>query len=208
VSRVSPLVAVALLVVLSLAPPARASEFEVTPFVGSLIPVQTLIMDDAGSAYFRMEPHKILGAAFGAVLSDRIALELLAGVGGGKFEITGTESFALGSAVWFTDLRGRLRIAGGDAAQIGLLAGLGYTQFRNGILDTVHEVDEDVEFKGTFTTLVGLGVRARLTDRVVLTVDGVDRIHKQGLESPNLTNVIEPTQHDMAVTAGLTFPLR
>jgi len=38
-----------------------------------------------------------------------------------------------------------------------------------------------------------------------MSMEMVDRIHEQGIELNGTTNLKEPTQHDVTVTAGLSF---
>jgi hypothetical protein len=208
-SRLSLAVALALACVVGSAAPTHSEPLEITGYVGQLIPVQSQLINPDGSSVFRQKEHTLLGLIFGIPISDRFAVELVAGFGGGHFELVAADASELGSAVWIADLRARLRLLGGDAAQLALLGGVGYTHFRNSLFDAFHQSDDENELKGVFTGVVGLGLRGRVTDRVLITMDVVDRIHEQGIElAPGSIDFEEPTQHDIGVTAGLTFQLQ
>ena len=105
------------------------------------------------------------------------------------------------------DLRGKVRIAGGDQGNIGILGGIGYTTQKIGLFDFAKRTDAG-EFKGKLTGVVGLSFGAALSDRLHLSMEMVDRIRQQGAElTATTTGLVEPTQHDVMITAGLSFPL-
>lgn len=186
-----------------------AMELEITPFAGVTVPNQALLIDATGSGYFHNTTHKIFGLALSTPVASRFAVELTTALGDGEMELVGTDAVRIASSVVLADLRGKLRLLGGDDAQVSLIAGVGYTQFRNGLFDALNQQDEDTQYAATIAGIAGLGLRARLTDRLFITVDAVDRIHEHGVDTPaGLTGFEEEMQHDMTLTAGLTFPLK
>ena len=188
---------------------AAHAEWTVTPFAGVTVPHQTLLIEESGSSLFKNAHHKLFGIALGMPVANRFGLDLAVAYGNGELELVGGVATQLASSVIIADLKGRLQLLGGDDASLGLIAGVGFTQFRNGLFDALNVQDEDTELSATIAGLVGLGVRARLSDRMWLTVDGVDRIHDHGIEVPGgLGTFEEEMQHDLTFTAGLTFPLR
>lgn len=186
---------------------ASAMEFEITPFTGAVVPNQTSIISSNGSSAFRNHTHLLLGVAVSTPVASWLDLELAGAVGGGETEVVGATANEIASSLLIGDLRARVRMVGGDNAELGLLAGVGWTQFRSALFDVFGELSTDIKLEGKLTGVVGLGLRARLSERLRLTFDAVDRIHDNGLEGDTLTGLIQPTQHDIAVTAGLTFPL-
>jgi hypothetical protein len=197
-----------LALLLGTASTARA-QLSVTPFVGSMIPLNTMVMDTAGGTYYKSTAHTIYGLRLTKQMSPSLALQFQGGVGKGGFEaIAGSTPIQLESSVYFADVRVRLRIAGSDATNLGVIGGAGWTQFKNGLFDTAHEQDSSNKLAGRITGIVGLGMRAHLTGDAALTADLTDRIHEQSVDAPGLAgNVIKPLQHDLTMTFGLNFPL-
>ena len=187
---------------------ARA-QLSITPFVGQMIPLNTMVMDTAGGTYYKTTAHTIYGLRVTKQMSPSLALQLQGGVGKGGFEaIAGSTPIQLESSVYFADVRVRFRIAGSDANNLGLIGGAGWTQFKNGLFDTAHEQNSANKLAGKFTGIVGLGMKAHLTGDASFTADLTDRIHAQPVEAPGLAgSVIEPTQHDLTMSFGLNFPL-
>lgn len=185
------------------------AQVTVTPFIGTMIPMRSMLVDTGGTAGFRMQAHTIYGMRFSKPMSPSLGLELALGAGSGTLEAVGTDVIDLKTSVYFADARARLRIAGDDDAQLGAIVGAGWTQFSSGLFDAAHEADEDTRFKGTITGMVGLGFNARLSNRVSVSVDALDRIHEQGVDAPGLNTdqYVKKMQHDVTVAAGLSFPL-
>jgi len=188
---------------------AAHAQLSITPFVGQMIPLKTMVMDTAGGTYYKTTAHTIYGLRISKQMSPSLALQLQGGVGKGGFEaIAGSTPIQLESSVYFVDLRARFRIAGTDANNLGVIAGAGWTQFKNGLFDTAHEQNNANSLAGRATGIVGLGMRAHLTGDASLTADLTDRIHEQQVEAPGLAgNVIKPLQHDLTMSFGLNFPL-
>jgi len=181
----------------------------VTPFVGTMLPMTSLLVDTAGAAAFRMQTHTIYGVRFGKAMSPSLGLELALGAGSGELESVAVDVLNIKMSVYFADLRARLRLAGNDDNHLGLIAGAGWTQFSSGLFDAAHEGDDEIQLKGTVTGIVGLGYQAKISDRITLSFDATDRIHEQGIESPGITDgqFNDKLQHDVTFTAGLVFPL-
>ncbi|TMQ66077.1 MAG: hypothetical protein E6K79_04245 [Candidatus Eisenbacteria bacterium] len=181
---------------------------DVTPFVGASVPTKTLLMVTSGStALIRNRTHTVYGLGVGASFGKRFGAELVAGAGSGTIEVVGTTSIELASTLLLADLRGKVRIAGGDQGNIGILGGIGYTTQKIGLFDFAKRTDAG-EFKGKLTGVVGLSFGAALSDRLHLSMEMVDRIRQQGAElTATTTGLVEPTQHDVMITAGLSFPL-
>ena len=197
----------AALAVASAAP--LSAQTEVTPFVGAMIPMRSMLVDTAGASGFRMQAHTIFGIRFSKPMSPSLGLELALGAGSGSLQAVSAEVLDLKTSVYFADLRARFRIAGDDDTQLGAIIGAGWTQFSSGLFDAAHEGDEDTRFAGTITGMVGLGLKAKLGGRVTLAIDALDRIHEQGVEAPGLSTdqFSQKLQHDVTVSAGLAFPL-
>ena len=193
-----------------LAAPLAAQGVSVTPFIGTLIPLKTTVMDTTGGSatYFHFNAQTLYGLRFAKELTPTVALQLQGGVGKGDMEIiSGSTPLTLATSLWFADVRARVRIIGPDRANLGVLVGAGWTQFKMGLFDVAHIQNSGNELKGKATGIVGLGVRAHLTGDAAFTADLTDRIHSQPIAAAGLTNAIEPTQHDLAMTFGLNFPL-
>ena len=183
--------------------PRPAAALEVTPFAGTMMPVKTLVM--APSTYLRMSDHSVYGLSLGTSVSENLGVELAIAGGSGEIEVVGATALKLESTMLLADLRGRIGVAGGEDASLGLVAGVGYTNFKIGLFDFAEENDQG-KFLGRLTGVGGLDVRASLSDRVKLTVSALDRIHVQGV-GLDLGEASEKTQHDLTFTAGLRFPL-
>lgn len=181
----------------------------VTPFIGTMIPMTSLLADTSGNGGFRMQAHTIYGLRFAKPMSPSLGLELNLGAGSGSMQVASTDVIDLDFAVYFADLRARLRVAGNDDTQLGIIAGAGWTQYSSGFFDAAHEADEDTKFKGTVTGIVGLGFQAKVTDRLMFSFDATDRIHEQGIDAAGLDSdqYAKYLQHDATFTFGLTFPL-
>ena len=80
-------------------------------------------------------------------------------------------------------------------------------RFRGLAVAEVERVLERVDLAGRATGLLGLAFRARLGGRLTLYADAVDRIHEQSIEASSITGVTDPLQHDVTISAGLSFPL-
>jgi len=186
-----------------------SAQTEITPFVGTMIPMTSLLVDTSGTGGFRMQAHTIYGVRFAKPMSPSLGLELALGTGSGSLQSYSTEIIEIKTAVYFADLRARLRVAGGDDTQLGVIVGAGWTQFGAGLFDAAHEADDDTKFAGTVTGIVGLGFKAKVGDRITLSFDASDRIHEQGVEAPGLDTeqYAKKLQHDVTLTAGLAFPL-
>lgn len=187
--------------------PALAA-WEATPFVGAMIPTKSLILETSSFTYIRMSTHTVYGLALRSEMSPKMGLEVVLGAGTGKMELEGgSQFFSLSSTMYMADLRGTLRLAGGDDSSLHAVVGAGYTDFSVGLFDLADETDQGT-FIGRLTGVAGAEVRNKLSDRLRLNVSIVDRIHVQGaglnLGSPTIS---EKTQNDICATAGLAFVL-
>lgn len=182
-----------------------AAQVEVTPFVGMALTTRNMVFDTAGGAYVRMSSHAIYGLRIGAPVSERLHLDVALFGGAGALEHYASEALEFDFTMLAADLRGRYRVAGGESAALALVGGVGYTHYNVGYWQAVEEIGSG-SFEGKFTGVVGLGLDAKAGDRLRLSVDVLDRIHAQGLELLG-DPVIEYTQHDLTIAAGLTFPL-
>lgn len=184
-----------------------AAQLSITPFIGAMVPIKTVLMDTAGGTYFRMTAHTIYGLRISKQMSPALALQLQGGIGKGSLEaFAGSTPLQLESSLYFADLRLRFRIAGSDATNLGIIGGAGWTQFKDGFFDTLHEEDNSSKLAGKFTGIAGLGMKAHLTGDASFTADLTDRIHAQPIEATGVTGIM-PTQHDLTMTFGLNFPL-
>lgn len=200
----------AALALAALAAAPLAAQTTVTPFVGSMIPMRSLLADTGGTGGFRMQAHTIFGFKLSRPMSPTFGLELAVGGGSGELQAVSAGEFPeLKSSVWFADLQARVRLAGNDDANVGAIVGAGWTQFSSGIFDAAHEADENTSFKGTVTGIIGLGFKAKINDRLMLSFDATDRIHEQGVDAPGLDTdqYAKYLQHDATFTFGLAFPL-
>ena len=184
---------------------ARAA-CDVTPFIGASVPTKSMIIQPSGSTIIRNKTHAVYGLAIGTSFSDRIGAEVVLGAGTGALEVVSTTALELSSTLLFADLRGKFRIMGNDQAGLGLVGGVGYTTQKISLFDFAALTDAG-EFKGKLTGIVGLSFDAEVSDRLRLAVEMVDRIHEQGIVIEGSTGLNEPTQHDVMITAGLSFPL-
>ena len=179
---------------------------DITPFVGASVPTKTLFMSGS-STLIRNQTHTVYGLGVGASFSRRFGAEVVAAAGTGSIEVVGSTALQLASTLLLADLRGKVRIAGGDQSNIGLVAGVGYTTQKIGLFDFAKRTNAG-EFKGKLTAVLGLSFGAALSDRLHLSMEMVDRIREQGIVlTGTSTGLVEPTQHDVVVTAGLSFPL-
>ena len=196
-------IAAALLVV-----PLQAAKaaVDITPFIGAMVPLRSLYIDKSGPTLIRNTTHTVYGLGVGTSLAGRFGVELVAGAGSGKIEVVSVSALNLASTLLFADLRGKVRIAGGDQANIGIVGGVGYTTQKIGLFDYA-KISDTGEFKGKVTGVAGLSFGAALSDRLHLAMEMVDRIRRQGVVVDGATNLTEPTQHDLTITAGLSFPL-
>ncbi|HEX5030719.1 MAG TPA: hypothetical protein VFX78_04585 [Candidatus Eisenbacteria bacterium] len=201
---------VALLLAASIALPlqtASAGTCEVSPFVGAMIPANTLLLLTSAGSYIRMKTHTIYGLDVEHSLSPRMSLGAVLATGTGSMEVVGgTTALEIGSTAFIADLRGRFRLMGTEDDNLGLVLGVGYTDFNSGLLDLAHETDTGT-FLGRLTGIAGVDLHGRLTDRLGLKAVFVDRIHVSGLSASGLTGPdnVEKTQNDLCITAGLTI---
>ena len=184
---------------------ARAA-CHITPYIGSSVPTRSLIIQPSGSTIIRNKTHTVYGLAMEHSLSGRFGVEVMAGAGTGAIEVVSTEALSLSSTLLFADLRGKFRITGNDDANLGLVGGVGYTTQKIGLFDFAQLTDTG-EFEGKLTGVLGLCFGEALSDRLRLSMEMVDRIREQGIVIEGSTGLNEPTQHDVMVTAGLSFPL-
>jgi len=184
---------------------ARAA-CHVTPYIGASVPTRSLLIQASGSTLIRNKTHTVYGLALDHSLSSRFGLELVAGAGTGAIEVVSTDALELASTLLFADARGKFRIAGNDDANLGLVGGVGYTTQKIGLFDFA-KLTGSGEFKGKLTGILGLSFGAALSDRLRLSMEMVDRIREQGIVIEGSTGLTEPTQHDVTITAGLSFPL-
>jgi hypothetical protein len=185
---------------------ARAA-CDITPYIGASVPVRSLYIQVSGATLIRNKTHTVYGLGISHSLSSKFGVELVAGAGTGSIEVVGgSTALELASTLLFADVRGKFRITGGDAANLGLVGGVGYTTQKIGLFDYA-KLSDSGEFKGKLTGVVGLSFGAALSDRLRLSMEMVDRIREQGIVIEGSTGLNEPTQHDVTVTAGLSFPL-
>ena len=197
----------ALLGALLLAPHKQALAVEASPFVGVMLPAKSLLLAGDGSAYLRMQTYTVYGLGLSTSLTQRIEGEVTLGAGTGKLELFGTgEGFYFPATMFFADLRARTRLLGGDHSSLGLVLGVGYTDFKMGLFDLGHETNLG-DFIGRLTGVAGVDVRTKLSDRLNLKVVIVDRIHKHGVGLEFGPDFAEDTQNDVFATAGLSFAL-
>ena len=185
---------------------ARAA-CDITPFIGASVPTRALHIQIAGATLIRNTTHTVYGLALGTSFTDRFGAELVLGAGSGSIEVIGgSDVLDIASTLLIADARGRFRIAGGDQANIGLVGGVGYTTQKIALFDYA-ELTDAGKFEGKLTGILGLSFGAALSDRLRLSMEMVDRIREPGIVLTGATGLREPTQHDVTVTAGLSFPL-
>ncbi|HET7042139.1 MAG TPA: hypothetical protein VFI13_08960 [Gemmatimonadales bacterium] len=203
------LAAAAALVTVTL--PLSAQRLSITPFVGEMVPLNNILTDTTGGSgsYYRLTPHTVYGLRLAKQMSPSFGLQFQGGTGKGGFEaVAGATPITLTSTVWFADLRGRLRLLGNNDANLGLLVGAGWTQYKMGLFDAAHVLDSGTKLAGRVTGIVGFGFKGHLTGNASFTADLTDRIHEQPMEAAFLSSsVITPTQHDLSTSFGLNFPL-
>ncbi len=173
--------------------------------MGMALTTRNLVFDTAGVAYVRMPSHAVYGLRLGTAVSERLRVELALFGGSGAMELYNGDDLAFDFTMLAADLRGRLRVAGGESAALALVGGVGYTHYDVGFWQASEEVDSG-SLEGKVTGVVGLGLDAKVGSRLRLSVDVLDRIHAQGLDLLGAP-VIEYTQHDLLIAAGLAFPL-
>lgn len=200
----APITAVALLAAAPL-----AAQTTITAFGGRLYPQRSMVIDTSGGGYFRMQEHTVYGLQASRTVAPGVAVELVGGVGSGTMEVVeGSTILQLGSDIYFADLRARLKVVGTDAAQLGVVAGAGWTQYSMGLFEAAHATTDSTKLKGTVTGIVGLAFRAKVSERLALTADLTDRFHAQPISGANLgSGVIKQAQQDLAFNVGVSFPL-
>ena len=200
-------VALALLLASLLAPAKQALAIEASPFVGVMLPANSMLLAGDNSSYLRMQTHTVYGLSLGTSLTQRIGAEVVLGAGTGKMEIfSGSTALALPSTIFFGDIRARARLLGGERSSLGLVLGVGYTDAKLGLFDLANESNLG-DFVGRVTGVAGVDVRTQLSDRLHLKVVVVDRIHKHGAGLNLGSDFSEKTQNDVFATAGLAFTL-
>lgn len=189
------------------AQPASAGTCEVSPFIGAMIPANTLLIETTGGGYVRMKTHTIYGLDLEHHLSPRLGVDIVLATGTGSMEVVGGSSvLELASTAFIADLRGRLRLMGDDENNLGLVLGVGYTDFNSGLFDFAHETDAGT-FLGRLTGIGGVDLHGRLTDRIGLKAVFVDRVHVSGLSINGATGPgnVDKTQNDLTITGGITI---
>jgi hypothetical protein len=183
-------------------PTKNARAVEVTPYVGAMIPTNSMMITGL-SSWFRMKTHTVYGLAVGTSLTQRIGAEAVLGAGTGNLETVGGDIFTIASTMFIADLRAHVRVAGTDRSQLGIILGVGYTDFDTGAFDAAEEFGFGV-FLGRLTGIAGVGLRRELSDRVGLRFDIVDRLHDQGAEVFGSDDP-EKTQNDIVATIGISY---
>jgi hypothetical protein len=200
----------ALLLAVSVAAPlgtASAGTCDVTPFVGAMIPANTMLLQTTSSSYLRMRTHTIYGLDVMHSLSPKLGLGVVLATGTGSMELTGGSiGVELASTAFIADLRGRYRLMGQEDDNLGLVLGVGYTDFNSGLFDLAHETDQGT-FIGRLTGIAGVDLKGHFTDRLGIKATFVDRIHVSGVQLNGVSGpgYIEKTQNDLCITAGLTI---
>jgi hypothetical protein len=184
---------------------ARAA-VDVTPFIGASVPTKSLYIQVSGATLIRNKTNTVYGLGVATSVSKRLDAEVILGAGTGSLEVVSTTALELASTLLFADLRGKFRIAGNDQAHLGLVGGVGYTTQKIGLFDYA-DLTGSGEFKAKLTGILGVSFGAALSDRLHLSMEMVDRIREQGIVVEGATGLTEPTQHDVTVTAGLSFPI-
>jgi hypothetical protein len=199
-----------LLLAASLALPVQsafAGACEVTPFIGAMIPANTLLIETTGGGYLRMKTHTVYGLDLEHHLSPRLGVDIVLATGTGSMEILGGSTvLELASTAFIADLRGRMRLMGDDENNLGLVLGVGYTDFNLGLFDYAHETDLGT-FLGRLTGIAGVDLHGRLTDRVGLKAVFVDRVHVSGVSLNGVSGPgnVDKTQNDLTITGGITI---
>jgi len=187
---------------------AESKPLEVTPFLGAMIPANSLFLQSGGGTYIRMQTHTVYGLALSCPASDKMGLEVVLGAGTGKMELVGGSTILqLGSTLFMADLRGRVRLMGGERAHLAGVLGVGYTDFNSGLFDLAHETGQGT-YIGRLTGIAGAEVHGALNESLHLSLSIVDRIHKSGigLNTGGLDGS-QKTQNDIVATAGVSFGL-
>lgn len=187
--------------------PAAAKSLEVTPFVGAMIPANSLFLQTGGGSYIRNSTHTIYGLSLGCPMKDKMGAEIVLATGTGKLELVGTTPLQLSSTVFIADLRGRYRLLGNESSHLAGVLGVGYTDFNTGLFDLAHETNQGT-YIGRLTGIVGAEVHGSLSDQMRVNISLVDRIHESGI-GLNLggLNGSEKTQNDLNATLGIAFGL-
>ena len=188
--------------------PAAAKSLEVTPFVGAMIPANSLFLVTGGGSYIRFTTHTIYGLSFGCPMKDKIGAEIVLATGTGKMEVIGgTTSLSLGSTAFIADLRGRYRLLGNEGSHLAGVLGVGYTDYNIGLFDLAHETGQGT-YIGRLTGIVGAEVHGSLSDQMHVNISLVDRIHESGI-GLNLGGLdgSQKTQNDLNATLGIAFGL-
>ena len=121
---------------------ASAGTCEVSPFVGAMIPANTLLIQTTSGTYVRMRTHKIYGLDVEHSLSQKLGVDLVLATGTGSMEVVGGAVVQeLASTAFIADLRARMRLVGKEDGNLGLVLGVGYTDFNSGLFDFAHETD-------------------------------------------------------------------
>lgn len=203
--------ALALLLAVSFAVPIRpamAGTCEVSPFVGAMIPANTQLLLTENGSYIRMKTHTIYGLDLEHSLSPKMGIDIVLATGTGSMEVIGgSAALELASTAFLGDLRGRFRLMGTEDDNLGLVLGVGYTDFNSGLLDLGHETGTGT-FIGRLTGIAGVDLHGHLTDRLGLKATFVDRIHESGVQIDGVTDepgAVKKTQNDLCITAGITI---
>jgi len=186
---------------------ASAGTCEVSPFIGAMIPANTLLIETSGGGYIRMKTHTIYGLDLQHNLSPRLGVDIVLATGTGSMEVVGgSTALELASTAFIADLRGRLRLMGEEDNNLGLVLGVGYTDFNSGLFDFAHETDAGT-FLGRLTGIAGVDLHGRLTDRIGLKAVFVDRVHVSGLSINGISGPgnVDKTQNDLTITGGITI---
>ena len=187
--------------------PALAKPLEVTPFLGAMIPANSLFLESGGGSYIRMQTHTVYGLAIGCPSSDKLGGQIVLGAGTGKLELVGgSTSLSMASTLFMADLRVRMRLLGSESSHLSGVLGVGYTDFNTGLFDLANETDQGT-FLGRLTGVAGAEIHSTLSEHVRLNVGIVDRIHVSGAALNLGSTGSEKTQNDIVATVGLSFPL-
>ena len=184
------------------------AQVEIAGFAGTMVPLNVMLVDTAGGGYFNLTAHTVYGLRIAKAMSPTLGLEFQVGTGQGDLDVvSGGTPLKLPNHVYFADARVRLRLMGTSDYNLNAIGGVGYTKFGDGLFQAAHELDSGTNMEGKVTGIVGLGFRARMGTHTTLTFDATDRIHSQSVVASSLGGLIEKTQHEATVMAGLAFPL-
>jgi hypothetical protein len=201
-------IAVAALIAGAVAPRLSRADFELTPVIGMMNPVN----EDALNLVTPLIIQRTSAVAGGGRLTwwarPRLGIEGSVVVAGAQLQVTGNAFLVSSGSVTMADARLRLRVTPSTApVQFDVIGGAGLSRARWGIQHFLESAG--LSFRSKTTAVAGIGLTAPVFANAALRFDVEDHIHASHavVDQTLLPDVRTKQQNDILWTVGVVLPL-